>query len=55
MLIDVSTGTVRQSHEKNAEQTQVINAVSLENKNFKEVKESIEKTISGVYIPKLQF
>lgn len=28
---------------------------SLENKNFKKVKESIEKTISGVYIPKMKF
>lgn len=40
---------------KNAEETRVINAVVLENKNFKKVKEGIEKTISDFTYSKAHF
>ena len=53
MLIDVSTGTVCQSHEKKCwTDTGDQCCQSLENKNFKKVRESIAKAINGVYISK---
>lgn len=53
MLIDVSSGTVCQSHEKKCwTDTGDQCCQNLENKNFKKVRESIAKAISGVYISK---
>ena len=53
MLIDVSTGTVYQSHEKKCwTDTGDQCCQSLKNKNFKKVRESIAKVINGVYISK---
>lgn len=55
MLIDVSPGIACQSQEKNVEQTQVINAISLENKNFKKGRQNIEMTVSDVYTSQSEF
>lgn len=52
-MIDVSAGTVCQSHEKKKKcwaDTGDQCCQSLENKNFEKVWESIEKANSGVYI-----